>query len=165
VRLRNDKNGVSITTTLVAFLLVGCVVAAFALWAGCEAAVVKFGLIAYGCIAGPLFLAAALSAKVPSAKHKSFRATPPLYMEGRRVRRRLLAIAWASSILALAAGLLAAVVVLTLMLRIGARHFVPFGRLVLAVSGAIAAYLTLFVLRAYPKTGTGTGKTREPVPF
>ena len=145
---RAGTNSVSITASLVVFVLVGCLVAAGALWAGFEAAVVKFGLIAYLCIAGPLFLAAVLSAWMPSAKHRSFRPTPPPYMEGRRVKRRLLAISWASCILALAAALLTAVFVLSAIARMGAANrLVPFGRLLLCAAGGIAAYLTLFVLR------------------
>jgi hypothetical protein len=149
MRLRNDRNAVSITTALVAFLLVGCMIAAYALWAGCEAVEVKGGLIVYACIAGPLFLAAAHSTFGPSAKHRSFRTTPPAYMEGRRVKRRLGVIYWASIILALGAGSLAAVSVFLLLQGMGGGG--PFGLLaeaLILLGFVTAVYLVLFFSKA-----------------
>jgi hypothetical protein len=149
MRLRNDRNAISITTALVAFLLVGCAIAAYARWAGCEAAEVKFGLITYACIAGPLFLAAALSTRGPYSKHKSFRATRPPYMEGKRVKRRLVAITWASLILALAIGLLGVLsVVLLLEWMGGAGRFGLLATAMILVGWVSGVYLSLFVLKA-----------------
>lgn len=87
MRLR-DNNAASATCTMIAIVLVGCMVAVFGVAADVEAEVLKFGLIAYLCLAGPLFFAS-FSGGTASTKHKSFRATPPAYMTGRRVKPRL----------------------------------------------------------------------------
>jgi len=89
MRLRRNDNAVSAACAIVAFLLMGCALAVFWLVAGFEVSVLKFVLIAYVCLAAPFLLLTPFAGLTGEVKHRSFRATPPAYMEGKRVKRRL----------------------------------------------------------------------------
>ena len=89
MRLRDKNNAASVTSVIVTFVLVGCLIAVYGVVAEFETDVQKFGLVAYVFIAGPLFLAALIGPMTTTAKHKSFRSTLPSYLDGKRVKPRV----------------------------------------------------------------------------
>ena len=101
MRLRGNNNAVSVGCSAAAFAAAGCAIAVWGILAEFEAAALKFVMIAYLFMAVPLFLAS-LSGGTSRPEHKSFRGTPPAYMEGRHVKRRLRLIASASAFLSFA---------------------------------------------------------------
>ena len=98
MRFRGSNNAASVGCTATAFVAAGCAIAVWAVLAKLEAPVIKLGIVAYLFMTVPLFLAS-LVGGTSRPKHKSFRATPPAYMAGKRVKRRLRLIASANSLI------------------------------------------------------------------
>jgi hypothetical protein len=108
MRLRDEQNAGSTAFSVVVFALGRCAIVLGGWLGGVEPAVFGFGLLAYVFISGPL-LVVSLCDLTPRTRHRSFRPTPPEYMAGRRVKRRLRLVAYAGYIVALAAVALAIV--------------------------------------------------------
>src|SRR3990172_3379691 len=167
MKLSRTSHAVSAATAAVAFALLGCGIALCGILAGVGAGVLKFFLVAYACVAGPLFFAAAMSSKSAPGKHRSFRPTPHPSMEGKRLKRRLLWIACLSYPLALVTmGLtFAALVLLLARVRIAARGNIWEGPLCIGVCAGVGC-LTLFLLKVlYVRLGWMTREESRPFPF
>ncbi|MHB8901765.1 MAG: hypothetical protein ACYC6Y_23665 [Thermoguttaceae bacterium] len=107
------QSAVSLATSAVAFALLGCAVAVCSLVAGVEPYVFWFGLATYAFITGPLFLAAAISRSTAPTGHRSFRVSSLSGVERRRVKRRLLWIAFSSFVLGITVMFLAFLAVIS----------------------------------------------------
>ncbi len=141
MRERRGTGAVSITLSTLLFLIVGGVIAVCSMLAGMETSLVATNLIIYAFIAGPIFLAGALSHFEPS-KHRSFRATLS-YMEGKRIKPRLQLIRCIISMLALSAMLSAVFGTFALACteRVPERLF-----FILLCGSAVAAYFLTIVV-------------------
>lgn len=168
---RRGQDAVSARALAVAFVLLGPAIAIAALLAEVEPYVLAFVLIAYVCIAGPIFLAAASTSGSALGKHRSFRITPPSHMEGKRVKRRLL---WSAYLGYVAGGLVALAVMVLTVLRIGhlkpAEAGVPGDRLwesLLIMGLPLGAYcVALLAAKAvFVRLGWMTRQEAQPFPF
>jgi hypothetical protein len=168
---RRRQNAVSARVVAVAFVLLGPAIAVAALLAEAEPYVLAFAVIAYVCIAGPIFLAAASTSGSPQEKHRSFRVTPPWHMEGKRVKRRLL---WSAYLGYLAGGLGALAVMVLTVLGIArlkpAEAGVPGDRIwesLLIMGLPLGAYcLALLAARGvFVRLGWMTREEAQPFPF
>jgi hypothetical protein len=105
MQLREKNNAAPFAFMVVAFVVVGGLITIYGVVAGFESYVLKFGLIAYLLIAGPLFLASLL-ALVTTSRHKSFWPTPQRsYQDGKRVKPRVRRVAMLFSFALLLLGL------------------------------------------------------------
>ncbi len=155
-------------------MLLGCAIAVGGALAGFEAYVLKFALVVYVLLVGPLFAAAAFRKRTSPPRHRSFWPSSPFYMEGRRVKRRLRWITYPTYLIALAVALLTAGVVLFATPRM---HQVPGGALgrllsvlweVLSTLGSVlVAYcLMLLLLKIlFVRLGWMTREEAKPFPW
>lgn len=149
MRLRGNNNAASVACAVVAFVLVGCAIAVGGILADFEAAVLKFGIVAYLFLAGPLFFAL-LSGGMTSSNQKSFRLTPPAYMEGKRVRPRLLLFGYARSLSGLAVLVLAYFGQIWAMCRFGVQPASPPWQVVVFMTIPwAAAYVTWIAFTSF----------------
>ncbi len=140
---RRGTNAVSLALSALLFLVMGGVIVVCSMLAGMEAALVKTGLILYAFIAGPIFLASALSSSMEPPKHRSFRATPPAHMEGKRVKPRLQLIKQGVGAIAL----LAAFGAVVASIALGCSRRVPDGLLAMLFCGIpVAAYVLIMLM-------------------
>ena len=155
------------TVAAVLFALVGCGIAVYAILLGVEPGTSRFALAAYACLAGPLFLAAAISRATARTGHRTGRVTPPPGMEGRRVKRRLFWIAQVSGLLTMAIMLLTAAAVVFAMHQAGPlARGKPWGSVLFFTVPVAVAYLTQFALKVlYLRLGWMTQEEAEPFPF
>lgn len=110
--MRRDRagNAVSPKTAALAFLLLGCGLGIAGLMAGFEPAVLKFGLIAYAAIGGPLLFAAVASNT--GERQQSFLPSRPGLREGHRIKTRL----WFVSVVTFLADVLIVIAVICLFM-------------------------------------------------
>jgi hypothetical protein len=116
----------------------GGVIAVCSVLAGMDATLIKTGLIMYAFMAGPIFLASAIGSSGDLGRHRSFRGTPPSYMEGKRVKPRLRLIRQGVG----AVALLAAFGAVAASIALGCSQRVPDGLLAVLFCGIpVAAYI------------------------
>lgn len=101
MRFRTSNNAATVGCTAAAFILTGCVIAGGGFLAGFETPVLKFVIAAYLFMTVPLFLASLLGGAGQSP-HRSLRGTPPPYMQGKRVKRRLRVLSYVNALVVLA---------------------------------------------------------------
>jgi len=166
-----DQGAVSLATAAAAFVAVGCVIVVGAILADVEPYVLKFSLWAYVGIAAPLLIAAVVGKRTTKKGHRSFRLSPLPYMEGKRVKRRLLWIVnltyFVSFLLAIGVMVLTGTAILHFAPRI---QHVP-GRVLweplLFIGPPLAGFfLALFVFKVvFVRLGWMTREEARPFPF